>query len=188
MNPNVIFLLENVVSAKWEFFISKELGSNPYQINSSIVLPQNRDRLYWTNIDYTPILERKTALNEIVDNAFGGAGTRGVPRKNWTGPTKEAPSYHRQNITVRKDGIANCLTKSSACRMYQTMNGDMKMLTPEHAEQLQGLPIGYTEGVSNTQRFNMMGNGWSAPIIISFFRSLKLQIESKIETIKEIHY
>lgn len=50
-NPNLKFLLENVVMSKqWEHVISRELGIEPILINSALVSAQNRRRLYWTNI------------------------------------------------------------------------------------------------------------------------------------------
>ena len=45
------FLLENVMMGeKWERVLSKAIGVNPIEINSSLVSAQNRRRLYWTNI------------------------------------------------------------------------------------------------------------------------------------------
>lgn len=50
-NPNVKFLLENVVmSKKWEAVLTKAIGVEPVMINSNLVSAQNRKRLYWTNI------------------------------------------------------------------------------------------------------------------------------------------
>lgn len=50
-NPNVKFLLENVVmSKKWEAVLTKAIGVDPIKINSNLVSAQNRKRLYWTNI------------------------------------------------------------------------------------------------------------------------------------------
>lgn len=50
-NPNVKFLLENVVmSKKWEAVLTKAIGVDPVKINSNLVSAQNRKRLYWTNI------------------------------------------------------------------------------------------------------------------------------------------
>ena len=50
-NPNVKFLLENVVMRKeYEAVISRSLGLFPVMINSALVSAQNRARLYWTNI------------------------------------------------------------------------------------------------------------------------------------------
>jgi site-specific DNA-cytosine methylase len=51
-NPNVKFLLENVVPQKkeWAAGISQLMGIDPININSNLLSAQNRDRLYWTNI------------------------------------------------------------------------------------------------------------------------------------------
>lgn len=51
-NPEVKFLLENVkMVKKWEDLISEVLGVRPIKINSALVSAQNRQRLYWTNIE-----------------------------------------------------------------------------------------------------------------------------------------
>lgn len=42
----------------------------------------------------------------------------------------------------------------------------IRKLTPVECERLQTLPDGYTEGVSNTQRYKGLGNGWTAEVII----------------------
>lgn len=45
------FLLENVMMGeKWEKVLTKAIGVNPIEINSSLVSAQSRRRLYWTNI------------------------------------------------------------------------------------------------------------------------------------------
>lgn len=50
-NPDVKFLLENVVmSKKWEAVLTNAIGVAPVMINSNLVSAQNRKRLYWTNI------------------------------------------------------------------------------------------------------------------------------------------
>lgn len=51
INPDVKFLLENVVMSKdWEWIISKQFDVHPIKINSALLSAQNRNRLYWTNI------------------------------------------------------------------------------------------------------------------------------------------
>ena len=51
INPNVKFLLENVMMGeKWEKILTKAIGVNPIEINSALVSAQNGRRLYWTNI------------------------------------------------------------------------------------------------------------------------------------------
>lgn len=61
LNPNVLFLQENVGSAsKLDVGImSRQLGVYPVRINSSLVTAQLRDRYYWSNI------------RTKVDNMFG---------------------------------------------------------------------------------------------------------------------
>lgn len=51
LNPDVFFLLENVNMKKnHNAVISELLGVFPARINSNLVSAQNRDRLYWSNI------------------------------------------------------------------------------------------------------------------------------------------
>jgi len=52
LNPNVLFLQENVASApkKDVGIMSRALGVYPVRINSSLVTAQLRDRYYWSNI------------------------------------------------------------------------------------------------------------------------------------------
>ena len=55
VNPEIKFLLENVVMSKdWEWVISKQFDTHPIKINSALISAQNRNRLYWTNIGLIP--------------------------------------------------------------------------------------------------------------------------------------
>ena len=56
LNPNVLFLQENVGSApkKDVGIMSRALGVYPVRINSSLVTAQLRDRYYWSNIRTAP--------------------------------------------------------------------------------------------------------------------------------------
>ncbi len=179
-NPNVKFLLENVVNKFWGLMITKELGVEPIRINSSVVTPQNRDRNYWTDIKYTPIITVGGTLDTIIPGAIAGAGSRGFPQKGWI-YSPENPYPHKQNLTVRKDGIANCLTASggSICRKYLDVNGVINIINISQAEQLQTVPVGYTDvpGVSEHQRFRMLGNGWTVDVIAHFFSCLKKEVD-----------
>jgi site-specific DNA-cytosine methylase len=186
LNPEVKFLLENVVNAYWGELISGVMGVEPIRINSSVVSAQNRDRYYWTNIEYTPIQNHGSRLSSIIPDAVAGAGTRGIPQKNWS-YSPENPFKHIQRTTVRKDGLANCLTVGGGdlCRRYMSTDGSIKPITIEQAELLQTVPAGYTDvpGISEFQRFKMLGNGWTVDVIAHFFRCLKLEFERK-ETVQ----
>lgn len=45
---------------------------------------------------------------------------------------------------------------------------------PVECERLQTLPDDYTEGVSNTQRYKMLGNGWTIDVIAHIFECMYL--------------
>lgn len=60
----------------------------------------------------------------------------------------------------------------------------VRKLTPIECERLQTLPDDYTSGVSNTQRYKMIGNGWTVDVIAHIFRELKLEQEEKKRGIK----
>lgn len=49
----------------------------------------------------------------------------------------------------------------------------IRKLTPVECERLQTLPDGYTEGVSNTQRYKGIGNGWTVDVIVHLLEGLK---------------
>ena len=51
--------------------------------------------------------------------------------------------------------------------------GYIRKLTPIECERLQTLPDNYTAGVSDTQRYKMLGNGWTADVIAHIFGGLK---------------
>ena len=48
-----------------------------------------------------------------------------------------------------------------------------RKLTHIECERLQTLPDNYTEGISNTQRYKCLGNGWTVDVIAHILRSIK---------------
>lgn len=49
----------------------------------------------------------------------------------------------------------------------------VRKLTPVECEKLQTLPDNYTEGISNTQRYKCIGNGWTVDVIAHIFGFIK---------------
>ena len=64
-------------------------------------------------------------------------------------------------IRCQVNGNALCLTRDF-----------LRRLTPIECERLQTLPDNYTAGVSNTQRYKMLGNGWTVDVIAHIFREM----------------
>ena len=48
-----------------------------------------------------------------------------------------------------------------------------RKLTPLECERLQTVPDNYTEGVSKTQRYNMLGNGWTVDVIAHILKGMQ---------------
>lgn len=66
-------------------------------------------------------------------------------------------------------------TLSSNSRSYNNLLHDgycLRRLTPIECERLQTLPDNYTAGVSNSQRYKMLGNGWTVDVIAHIFREI----------------
>ena len=47
-----------------------------------------------------------------------------------------------------------------------------RRLTPLECERLQTVPDNYTSSVSNTQRYKMLGNGWTVDVIAHLFKNI----------------
>jgi DNA (cytosine-5)-methyltransferase 3A len=61
-------------------------------------------------------------------------------------------------------------------RVYSEDEQDVywRKLTPVECERLQTVPDNYTNHVSNTQRFKMLGNGWTIEVIAHILKNIKL--------------
>lgn len=55
------------------------------------------------------------------------------------------------------------------------IEGYIRKLTPVECERLQTLPDNYTEGVSNTQRYKMLGNGFTVEVIAHILSYMLLE-------------
>jgi len=67
-------------------------------------------------------------------------------------------------------GKANAMTTVQTDSMVR-IDTQIRKLTPIECERLQGVPDNYTEGVSNTQRYKMLGNAFNCDVaahILSF--------------------
>jgi site-specific DNA-cytosine methylase len=53
-------------------------------------------------------------------------------------------------------------------------NNNIRMLTPIEYERLQNVPDNYSSVVSNTQRYKMLGNGWTVDVIAHIFKNIEI--------------
>ena len=74
-----------------------------------------------------------------------------------------------QMLELRKDEKANSVSSVSKDSLVVNEELTWRKLTPLECERLQTVPDGYTNGVSNTQRYKMLGNGWTVDVIAHIF-------------------
>ena len=68
----------------------------------------------------------------------------------------------------RMEDKSNCLTASTYD--YCWYDGFIcRKLTPIECERLQTFPDNYTEGISDTQRYKSLGNGWTVDVVAHIF-------------------
>ncbi len=170
INPNLLFLLENVKMKKeWMDVITQELGVEPIFLNSSSLSAQNRQRLYWTNIPYSgPPQDKGVILQDILESGF-------VDREK--SYCIDANYFKGGNITQYFQKSRRQLVFPTLEDLKRGQDGDttakFRKLTPTECEALQNLDPGYTSSISNTQRYKCVGNGWTVGIIEHLLKGIK---------------
>ena len=79
-----------------------------------------------------------------------------------------------QKYELRFDGETNTLTIVQKDNMIWNIEEMyyIRKLTPIECERLQTLPDNYTEGISNTQRYKCIGNGWTVDVIAHILKNI----------------
>ena len=92
-------------------------------------------------------------------------------------------SYNRKDGLGKELDKAHTLNASDWRGLNRNQNqnavvtddsGDLhwRKLTPLECERLQTVPDNYTDHVSNTQRYKMLGNGWTVEVIKHIFKNM----------------
>ncbi len=77
-----------------------------------------------------------------------------------------------QMLELRKDSKSNAITTVSKDSIVVENELHWRKLTPLECERLQTVPDNYTDHVSNTQRYKMLGNGWTVEVIKHIFKNM----------------
>lgn len=177
------FLLENVPMEKWcQDIISEYIGVEPIKINSNLLSAQDRERLYWTNIKgIVQPQDKGIILADILQpaNEVDAKYWYDVPFDYHGENTKVCATLHinGHDILKRVNNPAYKSATLTACRggnlqkkVFQ--DGRCRKLTPIEYERLQTLPDGYTKLLSDSQRYNTTGNGWTVDVIAHILRHI----------------
>jgi site-specific DNA-cytosine methylase len=172
------FLLENVVMKKeYQDIISKFLGVKPIQINSNLVSAQNRRRLYWTNIPFLFMpkdagLTINDVLESPIKNANFATARRKIDKRRYLKKSEKAPCLTARYYKGCKSDGAPFVYFGNKKDGEEFDYSDFRMLTPVECERLQNVPDNFTDCVSNSQRYKMLGNGWTVDVIAHIFKGL----------------
>jgi hypothetical protein len=135
----------------WEKEITSKIGKEPILICSSLVSAQSRKRLYWTNINNVSHPEDKNiTLQSILE--FGEA-------------------HRHKSKTIRVGG-----RNSSDRHEWDIADKTGRRYSALELERLQTVPDNYTKCVPLTQRYKMLGNGWTVDVITHIFKSIVKEV------------
>ena len=83
-----------------------------------------------------------------------------------------------KEMVCRTDKKVNCLTATFSTKEHVILDkaGEYRKLTPEEWERLQTIPVGFTnvDGIGLSQRYKMLGNGWTVDIIAHILKDMVL--------------
>ena len=100
-------------------------------------------------------------------------------KTNQINPSKKASGRqpYIQDRVFHKDGKSHALTESFAERTNVGEHNELtwRKLTPLECERLQTVPDNYTNHVSKTQRYKMLGNGWTVSVISHILGNMESQ-------------
>ena len=168
------FLLENVrMKKEYLDIISEYMGVEPIFINSSLVSAQSRQRYYWTNIpNISQPKDKNIVLKDILE--FEPRNFTKVVCAAYRGRYNEDGSIS-QRLELRKDNKTNSITTVQKDNVLTKDEVYWRKLTPLEAERLQTVPDNYTNHVSNSQRFKMLGNGWTIEVIAHILKNMEIE-------------
>lgn len=160
------WLMENVKSKKEIVgIIDEKMGAASWIINSSLFSAQNRERRYWTNVNFNKnIIDKNIYLKDLSDDlpiclSSSGRGNGVIERRlsdNSKAHTLTATGY-------TKRAFSGFITKELQIRNF----------TQSELEALQTFPIGYTNSISENQARKALGNSWTVDVIAHIFGGIK---------------
>lgn len=173
--------------------VSKLLGFDFIPIDSALVSAQTRKRIYWTNIpDVEQPEDRKIYLKDILDSGTVDrdkslcisrrysecTGSQSYLRRRYFGKSFYQIVFEDCSPEYQKE-----LWRNNDRKEYEDQRGYVRQLTAEEVEKLQTLPVGYTKELSGRKRYGVLGNGWTAEVIIHILSHICIPTNYPIEVL-----
>lgn len=181
--------------------MSKYIGVQPVVFNSRFLVPQNRKRYYWTNIPHPTIEDQSPRLAQVLETANNKDYYKRyhLSKTHYDAILKNYRWKETNPDGVCGTLMASYYKKPpyGPYIPYADSDSGYRMLTPRECERLQGLPDDFTltghfhknvmtkkqgikqremiiveKTVSDTQRYKMLGNGFTTPVIAAFIKMI----------------
>lgn len=81
--------------------------------------------------------------------------------------------YSQQHRIYSEEGKAATIMTSEGFNSKYLVGDYIRKLTPTECERLQTVPDDYTKEASDTQRYRMLGNGWTVDVIVHILSFMK---------------
>lgn len=170
-------------------------------INSALLSAQQRKRYYWTNWHVEQPEDKDILLKDVLETAGETTENKSYAlTTRYSGFCfPHDHERHKKSGVFEPVGAAMRTREDDSSRIYcvrgksvslnangggggaktglykvDLPDGDyiVRKLTPVECERLQTLPDGYTEGISQTQRYKALGNGWTVDVIAHIFKQI----------------
>lgn len=190
------FLLENVrMKKEHEDYVSSIMGVCPISINSELLAPQLRHRLYWTNIPYASQPKDKgLLLNDFLINGFSDRSKARTLSESdsrpLASPLKMAHRYFNTCFTTlifkNKEHFDNVKThfnfhfKGKSAKEIDSISNNidlsvydgLRYMTKLERESCQTVPLGYTKSLTENEAACVLGDGWTVDVIAHILKGI----------------
>ena len=156
-----------------KYFLSEDFKNN--RLKSNLIKHKNdlKDFCLLDSYNQAIYYDKSVTINTRVNASsnFHIYENREVRQLN---PSLESGGVqpYQQNRVYDADGISPALDLDSA-RKSVYVNSQIRRLTPVECERLQTVKDNYTNHVSDSQRYRMLGNGWTVDVIAHIFGYIK---------------
>jgi len=195
MKPKYFLLENVPMKKEYQDVISRELGVEPIKIDSALVSAQSRKRLYWTNIPNVGQPEDRGLLLKDILETEGPFEWLSKPRSEYLLKLASLPGSVRKrtlkeelspcpvkilpqkgdfiyNNHLGQNGVifkkkAATLVCAGRHHVVSSLDGELRVrkLTAVECERLQTIRDGFTSLAGKSQRYKMIGNGWTVDVI-----------------------
>lgn len=169
-------------------FINKKTGETKefsgILINSALLSAQNRQRYYWANWEFGQPEDKGLLLADVIED--GGVDRdkahcidanyyKGRNLKSYFTKSRRKLVFTEKSLallsTMHKENAKSMIKRNK--KGWLVLDEDLityRKLTPIECERLQTVPEHFTAHVSNTQRYRILGNGWTVDVIAHIFK------------------